>query len=222
MYSFSCRVLVPSFKQLLLSVLLQGNAALDSLARTWVSAFKGSSSASSNNRALVDLVNLTFCASGATENIVRAEEDVADLDEEGESLSFLCYLLSKPTSFLLGSIFRLFSVPSFPYLIVTLSLVTSLLFFFFALHLCVKFVSVCAAGWQDVMSRVTEALEADAHGPTVTKYPVVGTSKDAVKVRSRLTEWCRNVVSEMTRTIFWRPKKRAGKKNETERCEKSK
>jgi len=46
------------------------------------------------------------------------------------------------------------------------------------------------------MSRVTEALEADAHGPTVTKYPVAGTSKDAVKVRSRLTEWCRNVVSE--------------------------
>jgi len=67
-------------------VLLQGNAALDSLARTWVNAFKSSSSsASGNNRALVDLVNLTFCASGATENIVRVEEDIADLDEEGKA-----------------------------------------------------------------------------------------------------------------------------------------
>jgi hypothetical protein len=70
----------------------QGNAALDALARTWVSAYKaasaprgqGSGGAPASNRALGDLVNLVFCASGATENIVRAEEDVADLDEEGK------------------------------------------------------------------------------------------------------------------------------------------
>jgi photosystem II stability/assembly factor-like uncharacterized protein len=85
----------------------QGNAALDSLARSWVNAFKGASSSSSNNRALVDLVNLVFCASGATENIVRVEEDVADLDEEGEAwhplhvdfkrtLASFSFLLSSP------------------------------------------------------------------------------------------------------------------------------